>query len=59
MSQRAISMPEQFGPAAGDTLFAMNRASYLRTAGAVGADAAGDGGSIDTGVEQAADVNAP
>ena len=38
MSNRAISMPEQFGPSAGDTLFAMNRASYLRTAGAVGAD---------------------
>jgi hypothetical protein len=38
MSNRAISMPEQFGPSASDTLFAMNRASYLRTAGAVGAD---------------------
>jgi hypothetical protein len=38
MSQRVIATPEQFSPAAGDTLFAMNRASYLRTAGAVGSD---------------------
>jgi hypothetical protein len=35
---RTINMPERFSPSAGDTLFAMNRASYLRTAGAVGAD---------------------
>ena len=35
---RTINMPEQFGPSAADTLFSMNRASYLRTAGAVGAD---------------------
>ena len=38
MTHRTINMPEQFSPSAGDTLFAMNRASYLRTAGAVGAD---------------------
>jgi hypothetical protein len=38
MTHRTINMPEQFGPSASDTLFAMNRASYLRTAGAVGAD---------------------
>jgi hypothetical protein len=37
-TQRTINMPEQFGPSAADTLFAMNRASYLRTAGAVGVD---------------------
>ena len=30
-------MPEQCGPSSGDTLFAMNRASFFRTAGAVGA----------------------
>ena len=35
---RTINMPEQFGPSAAYTLFSMNRASYLRTAGAVGAD---------------------
>jgi hypothetical protein len=38
LPQRTINMPEQFSPAAGDALFSMNRASYLRTAGAVGAD---------------------
>jgi hypothetical protein len=34
---RTQGMPPQFYPSAGDTLFAMNRASYLRTAGFVGA----------------------
>jgi hypothetical protein len=37
-THRTTQMPEQFNPSAGDTLFAMNRALYLRTAGAVGAD---------------------
>jgi hypothetical protein len=36
--QRTINMPEQFSPASGDTLFSLSRASYLKTAGAVGAD---------------------
>jgi hypothetical protein len=35
---RTINMPEQFGSASGDTLFALNRAAYLRTAGSVGID---------------------
>jgi len=35
---RTINMPEQFSPSSGDTFFALNRASYLRTAGAVGSD---------------------
>jgi len=35
---RTINMPEQFSPSSGDSMFALNRASYLRTAGTVGAD---------------------